>query len=564
MTASQLALQVLAFALTYAIHSTLLLGLACLIAPRLRRSLALREHVWKFAMVGAILTSLAQVGARLETPLFHWSLEPELAAAPASAAEPSIEPAATDEVQAGRLWVAARVAEQLETSLATALQRAFPEPREFAVEGPETVRGPFDDASSDDASPRSLFTPAAVLDASPAPVAPPRWRIPWREWSERGMLAWSVFALAVLALFAFLWWRLSQRLRGRVELGEGELRETLDRLQPLAFPRGRRVRLFVAPELATPVSLGFLNPTICVPPRALTELSPDEQESMLAHELAHLMRRDPLWLSAAWLVERVFFFQPLNRIARSELHGVAELRCDDWAARRTGNRLALASCLARIAEWVVGAPRSLPATSMAGSHGTARLTQRIERLLEDDEAPLDERGPRWAPPAAAFALSSLVWVVPGVSADRARSQSNEPRESERIASTESVVADDASCYEIAPAVEAFGVSAASASEPTPAPEPETAGSAAAPSLDGEFDLLDESVSLLHEELSLLRADLGELLDEPELHAVLAALEQRAQRLERRRDQLRTLVHVLETLQSTPAHPPSTPSSVEVP
>ena len=37
---------------------------------------------------------------------------------------------------------------------------------------------------------------------------------------------------------------------------------------------------------------------------------------MLAHELAHLARRDPLWLAFASVVERVFWIQPLNRIAR--------------------------------------------------------------------------------------------------------------------------------------------------------------------------------------------------------------------------------------------------------
>ncbi|NUP98046.1 MAG: hypothetical protein HUU28_17955, partial [Planctomycetaceae bacterium] len=73
----ELALEGLAFLLTYAIHSTLLLGLACLIAPRFARSLALRERIWKFAMFGALVTSLVQVGASMETPLFHWTLRPE-------------------------------------------------------------------------------------------------------------------------------------------------------------------------------------------------------------------------------------------------------------------------------------------------------------------------------------------------------------------------------------------------------------------------------------------------------------------------------------------------------
>jgi beta-lactamase regulating signal transducer with metallopeptidase domain len=120
-----------------------------------------------------------------------------------------------------------------------------------------------------------------------------------------------------------------------VEVLEGDLRTTLDRLVPLAFADNRRVRLYLAPDVAAPVSFGLFRPSICVPPRAADELSDDEKETMLAHELAHLARRDPLWLSMAWLIERVFFFQPLNRFARAELHDVAELLCDDWAVTRT-------------------------------------------------------------------------------------------------------------------------------------------------------------------------------------------------------------------------------------
>ena len=36
---------------------------------------------------------------------------------------------------------------------------------------------------------------------------------------------------------------------------------------------------------------------------ALFELTPNEQEGMLAHEVAHLVRRDPQWLVVARVIE---------------------------------------------------------------------------------------------------------------------------------------------------------------------------------------------------------------------------------------------------------------------
>jgi hypothetical protein len=336
-----------------------------------------------------------------------------------------------------------------------------------------------------------------------------------------------------------MWMRLARRLRERVELDGGELRERLDRLLPLAFPGRRRVRLYVAPDLAAPVSFGLLRPAIAVPPRALTELSGDEQETMLAHELAHLARRDPLWLSIAWLVERVFFFQPLNRIARAELHDAAELLCDDWAVARTGQRLALASCLARIAQWIVGAPRALPATSMAEGHGRCRLTQRIERLLEDDRA-RDERPRRWTGPAAAGALSCLVLVVPGVGA------SLEPRE----------------CGEVDGAGRCYAPDEDEGTDGD-ATSPELDEQGASASLAADLDGLDESISLLAEELSGVREIFADLDPNPALQRTLDVLDARTRQLELRSAELRSLVHQLDADDVTGTPPPG-PFSLQGP
>ena len=554
-----LALEGLAFLLTYAIHSTLLLGLACLIAPRLARSLALRERVWKFAMFGALVTSLVQVGASMETPLFHWTLRPE--------SEAQVELAARAEVP------------DEAPKFASAPSRATPEPvkaQDNAATEAGSTQVERNEAQPEVAPPEALSQSQAAQDllanASTAsrdasPLAPaPRLETAadapqtasvasnWSRWMTPGLAAWAAFAFAMLALFGAMCVRLARRMRGRRELTEGALREALDRLVPQAFPTGRRVRLFVVPELRTPMSCGFVRLSICVPPRALEELGPDEQESMLAHELAHLMRRDSLWLSLAWLVERVFFFQPLHRVARAELHDLAELACDDWAARRTGNRLALASCLARIAEWIVGAPRNLPATSMAELHGRCRLAQRIERLLEDDgERCGEERARRWIVPAAAAGLGALVLVAPGVSAPTAPAR--EPANATMITTAPAAPANDSPIDALLPDFEE--------SEPVSTPVarvltlPVRTSVDADGALQAELGELAQELATLQDEIDSLAVDAGELDLDPAIPAALAKLSARLSQVELRRAQLGKLIQVLETLESTPAHPSST-------
>src|SRR5437773_702160 len=106
----------------------------------------------------------------------------------------------------------------------------------------------------------------------------------------------------------------------------------------------------------------------------------EQQRSMLAHELAHLARRDALWLAGASLIERLFFFQPLNRLARRELETTAEYLSDEWAMRKTGSAVSLAKCLATVAEWIQASPLGVPVAGLAERRSL--LVSRISRLLE--------------------------------------------------------------------------------------------------------------------------------------------------------------------------------------
>jgi len=118
-------------------------------------------------------------------------------------------------------------------------------------------------------------------------------------------------------------------------------------------------------------------------------LSTAELRSVLLHELAHVRRGDPLWLVLYRALEVVFFFQPLNRIARVRLVDEAELLADDWAATQLESRVSLASCLTEIAGWIVHERRLLPAPAMA-ARGT-RLSVRVHRLLDEGHHPENAR-----------------------------------------------------------------------------------------------------------------------------------------------------------------------------
>src|SRR2546421_9863202 len=223
------------------------------------------------------------------------------------------------------------------------------------------------------------------------------------------VLLWGATALGSCLQYVARRLILVGRLTDRRTVSDGPLAATLADLQRTTGHR-RRVHLTMARTISSPVALGLSE--ICVPELALSELGVEQQRSMLAHELAHLARRDSLWLAGASLIERFFFFQPLNRLARRELETTAEYLSDEWAMRKTGSPVALAKCLATVAEWIQASPLGVPVAGLAERRSL--LVSRISRLLEG-RLPSSPTSRRWWVVAATLGVAVTIAAAPHVS-----------------------------------------------------------------------------------------------------------------------------------------------------
>ncbi|HEY0024602.1 MAG TPA: M56 family metallopeptidase [Longimicrobium sp.] len=174
----------------------------------------------------------------------------------------------------------------------------------------------------------------------------------------------------------------------------------------------RTVRLTVSESLGTPVALGRAE--ICLPRRALEECSEEEMRAVLSHEVAHLVRHDPAWLLVSVTVESIFFFQPLNRAARTHLQEQAEYLSDQLAVERAGSlRLALARALAAVGGWLSAEREPLLAPALGEHRGS--IARRVRCLLSDGwPASRLPRVARWSFGLAALAL--VMTVAPGFTA----------------------------------------------------------------------------------------------------------------------------------------------------
>ncbi len=388
---------------TYLMHSTLLLGLAWLVADRIA-DLRAREWVWRAALLGGLATTGLQLGLGVH-PLagqLTWAPEPELPVAVAEEqTSPLIAPAASpvDAARTSAFEASATPAAATRAALfQNRAQRINDREVQLEAQQPATVAAPM--AAQPGSQVRLTGQPAEQ------PAAPP---IAWRPLV---LGAWMFGALVVAASFLLALARLRLHLAGRYRVTGGPLVRHLKTLSP-RFPVAARTRLFYSDRLLAPIAHGLLHPTITVPVRTTSDLPAEEQLAMLAHELGHLERRDPAWLTVARLLGIGLFFQPLNRLAHRRLGSLAEFQCDAAALRATGDRVALARCLTEVAGWVVASRRPLPACGMADS--TSPLAARVVRILEADKdtAP---RAPLGTGAVLAACVAGVAWAAPGIAA----------------------------------------------------------------------------------------------------------------------------------------------------
>lgn len=346
--------ELVAWLATFAVHSTLLFLIALATTRRLTERVPDRaERIWTVALVAGLVTATLQ--ARTLGPRFtlgSWASEAGVARthAPDAPCGPA--------------------------SSSTAVEATPTCSETTIVAASETAAGPAVRNPAEGGSDRATFAPR------PGHV----------------LTLWALGAVAGLVALAAAYAAFLRRLRYRRPLDGAPARELADlaRAAGVAAPR-----LTVSDALAAPVGFMLPRPEICLPERVVGELDPSGRRAILAHELAHLVRRDPLRLLGWRALEALFFFQPLLRIGRRRLVALSETLCDEWAVGRTGDRRELARTLARVAGWVRG-PEPAPVAQMAACRSS--LGRRVERLLQPVQ-----RGPSRTP--TALALVGLVVVA---------------------------------------------------------------------------------------------------------------------------------------------------------
>ena len=159
-----------------------------------------------------------------------------------------------------------------------------------------------------------------------------------------------------------------------------------ERLAALAARSGirRPVALLESALVRVPLVVGHIRPVILLPLGAVAGLSPACLEAILAHELAHVLRRDYLVNLLQMVAEALFFYHPAVWFVAGCVRTERENCCDDTAtALCGGDPLRLAHALTALAEWSQSAVvPATPRLALAAMGGRGALLSRVRRLVQ--------------------------------------------------------------------------------------------------------------------------------------------------------------------------------------
>jgi bla regulator protein blaR1 len=188
----------------------------------------------------------------------------------------------------------------------------------------------------------------------------------------------AVWAAGVIALTIWRsrqWSAVARVIRGGRQSQEGRIADALRRA-PRSSARPVSIALVECESTLEPGVTGARRPTLIWPVGLTDRLSDAELNTIVAHEAAHVDRRDHLTVLAHTIVETIFWFNPVVWWIGARLLSERERACDEAVMQASADTRSYAEAILKVCGFCLQSP-----TAFVAGVGGSNLRSRIEWIL---------------------------------------------------------------------------------------------------------------------------------------------------------------------------------------
>ncbi|MBX3242224.1 MAG: M56 family metallopeptidase [Chitinophagaceae bacterium] len=171
----------------------------------------------------------------------------------------------------------------------------------------------------------------------------------------------------------------------------------------------QQVRIYLSEYIDVPATLNYFKPVILLPVAVFNQLTPEQVESVILHEMAHIKRKDYLVNILVSVVEILLFFNPFIHLLITSLRKERENCCDDFVLRYRVDPHSYASALLSLEQMRI---KKVPATVLAATGNDRQLLVRVKRIMNIKNSNLNYGQRLLALFIIAFMLISIAWLSP--------------------------------------------------------------------------------------------------------------------------------------------------------
>jgi beta-lactamase regulating signal transducer with metallopeptidase domain len=126
----------------------------------------------------------------------------------------------------------------------------------------------------------------------------------------------------------------------------------INTLPPHILKNSANIKIGFSDQVDAPITFGWLTPIVLLPIAICNQLTTKEMETILIHEIAHILRKDYLVNIIISLNQTILFFNPFSILLNKEMSLQREIACDLIVIKNNPKKVEYMNALLKIAEHV--------------------------------------------------------------------------------------------------------------------------------------------------------------------------------------------------------------------